>query len=196
MKTIIENLWRRALPYLDTRANDIHTRICVRFAYELLRREGGDESIVIPAVILHDVGWKRVPENRQLEAFGPRATSPELNRIHEKEGALIATGILKELGLQEPKTTEITVIIERHDSGERPTTLNERIVKDADKLWRYSREGLKIDTERFGETVEEGLERLRTNLEKWFFTGAAREIAMQELAGRVKEAKRAYSLLI
>jgi HD superfamily phosphodiesterase len=188
MESVIESLWRLAEPFLNTRANDIHTPIAVRFAHELLRREGGDESIVIPAMILHDVGWERVPEHLQLSAFGPKANAPEINRIHEREGAAIAEEILKRIGYDEEKTREVLAIIEGHDSREIPISLNDKIVKDADKLWRYTREGFEIDIARFGETVEEGLERLSSSLEKWFFTGSAKAIARKELAERVKEA--------
>ena len=76
MKTIFQKIWQLAEPYLNTRKNNIHTKISTEFAYRLLEKEGGDQDIVIPAIILHDVGWKRVPENLQLKAFGPKATSP------------------------------------------------------------------------------------------------------------------------
>lgn len=185
-----EMIWRLAEPYLNTRSNDIHTRVAVEFARDLLRREGGDERIVLPAMILHDVGWKCVPEDRQLEAFGPNVRCSELNRVHEREGAAIAEGILKEVRYDEDKIEEIVAIVEGHDSREIPISLNDKIVKDADKLFRYSRKGFQIDIERFGETVEEGLERLRSSLERWFFTDSARAIAAQELAERVKETVR------
>ncbi len=179
-----------AEPYLNTRANNIHTPIAVRFAYELLREEGGDETIVIPAVILHDVGWKRVPEHLQLEAFGPKAKSPQINRIHEKEGAVIAAGILKKIDYDEDKIKEIAAIVEGHDSRQIPISLNDKIVKDADKLSRYSKEGFEIDAARFQETIEEELQRLRSSLESWFFTDSAKAIARQELEERMKEAKK------
>lgn len=190
MELKTEGLWRLAEPYLNTRANDIHTRISVDFAYELLKREGGDERIVIPAMILHDVGWKRVPEDRQVGAFGPYAKSREVNRIHETEGASIAASILKELGYEEDEIREIAAIIEGHDSREAAISLNDMLVKDADKLFRYSREGFQIDVVRFNRTVEQELRRLRFSIEKWFFTYSAREIARQELEERVKESKQ------
>jgi len=31
-----------------------------------------DEEIVLPAILLHDVGWKMVPEEKELNAFGPK----------------------------------------------------------------------------------------------------------------------------
>ena len=61
------------------------------------------------------------------------------------------------------------------------------IVKDADKLWRYTWSGFYIDIERFGEFHEEGLERLRSNLVGWFFTVTAKEMAADKLSRRAKE---------
>jgi len=187
MKVKTEEIWRLAEPHLNTRSNDIHTRLSVEFAYELLRREGGDEDVVIPAMILHDVGWKRVPEHLQLNAFGPKANAPEINRIHEREGALMAAAILEELGYEEAKIREIADIVEGHDSRKFAISLNDKIVKDADKLWRYGKTGFEIDVRRFEQTEEEEIERLRAGLETWFFTDYAKEIAGKELDERVKE---------
>ena len=61
------------------------------------------------------------------------------------------------------------------------------IVKDADKLWRYSQSGFYIDIERFGESHAEGLDRLRSNISEWFFAGTAKEIATAKLSRREKE---------
>lgn len=187
MKAVFEKIWQLAEPYLDTRKNDIHTKISMELAFELLCRENGDSTIVIPAIILHDVGWKKVPEHLHLKAFGPKATSQELNRIHEKEGSKIAKEILKEISYDGDKVKEIKKIIKGHDSRKDPISLNDRIVKDADKLWRYTKVGFRIDVKRFGETPEEGLERLHSNLDSWFLTNSAREIAKKKLDRRKKE---------
>ena len=58
--------------------------------------------------------------------------------------------------------------------------------KDADKLWRYSKEGFYIDIERFDETFKEGISRLRSNINKWFLTNYAKELAIEELENRVR----------
>jgi len=42
------------MPFLNTRHNDVHTEISTSLAFQLLEQEGGDEDIVIPAIILHD----------------------------------------------------------------------------------------------------------------------------------------------
>jgi HD superfamily phosphodiesterase len=188
MKAVFEKILELAKPYLDTRKNEIHTEISIRFAFQLLEGEGGDEDTVIPATILHDVGWKRIPEDLQPKAFGPKAACPELNRIHETEGVKIAREILGQVGYDRDKTEEILEIIDGHDSRRQAISLNDKLVKDADKLWRFSKEGLHIDLERFGQTRAEGLERIRSDLKKCFFTDSAREMARKELEKRIQEA--------
>jgi hypothetical protein len=181
-------LWRLALPFLATRRNEIHTRLSVGLAFRLLALEGGEEPVVIPAVILHDVGWKCIPEPEQLKAFGPCATRPELNRAHEVEGVKIAAQLLAQAGLDARLNDEILMIIDGHDSRRDGVSHNDCLVKDADKLWRYTREGLAIDTERFGETYAEGIERLRGNRRRWFLTASGRKLAEDLLRVREKEA--------
>ena len=189
MKPIFEEIWRLAKSYLDTRKNDVHTELSIRFAYRLMEVEGGDEAIVIPAVILHDVGWKKVPPELHLKAFGPKATSPELNRKHELEGVKIARQILVNLNFDAEKIDLIAEIIDGHDSRKESISLDDRIVKDADKLWRFSKEGFDIDNERFEETYLEGLNRLRKYLPRWFFTDTGNKLAREELQKREGEAQ-------
>ena len=184
MKAIYREIRKLAEPYLATRENDIHTDISTRMAYALMGEEGGSEGAIIPVITLHDVGWKTVPEERQLEAFGPRAMRPELNRRHELEGVRIAGEILRSIHYDPDTSREILEIIEGHDSRKEALSLNDRIVKDADKLWRFTREGFMIDTRRFQETPAQGLIRLESKLEGWLFTDAAKRIAREELFHR------------
>jgi HD superfamily phosphodiesterase len=132
------------------RENQKHTEIAYAFALKLLERLGGRPEIVLPAVILHDVGWSAVPPEQHLLAFGPGAIDEELRRVHEVEGAKIAKRLLQEVPLKKEYCLEICYIIENHDSGENPLTLEEKLVKDADKLFRFSPEGFAIWFERFG----------------------------------------------
>ena len=185
---VYEKIYRLARPYLDTRRNDTHVEISLQLAFELLKVEGGDHTIVIPAIILHDVGWKKIPEDQHLKAFGPGATSPEINRIHEEAGVKIAGEILAKVNYDTHKISEILSIIDGHDSRQEALSLNDQIVKDADKLWRYTRKGFEIDNRRFDETLTEGLSRLRKYVDRWFFTPAACRIAHDELQQREREA--------
>ena len=184
MKPVFEKIQQLSRPFLNTRHNDVHMEISTSLAFQLLEQEGGDEDIVIPAIILHDTGWKRVPSKLHLKAFGPKATEPRLNRLHEVEGVKIAREILQKLKYDPLKTNKILEIIDGHDSRTTPVSLNDMIVKDADKLWRYTSSGFYIDIERFGESLEEGLDRLRSNLVEWFFTVTAMEMAAKKLSRR------------
>ncbi len=187
LKPVYKKIWKAAQFYLDTRRNNIHTNISIRFALSLLEREGGDDTVVVPAVILHDVGWKRVPEEFQLKAFGPRATMPEWNRVHEVEGYRIAGEILETLAYDRKKIKEIQCIVNGHDSRAEPISLNDRIVKDADKLWRYSRTGARINRERYSYSHAQYIHRLQSNLDAWFLTASGRETALQEMMKRISE---------
>ena len=189
MKSIFKEILRLTEPYLNTRRNDVHVEISTRFAYQLLAIEGGDENIVIPAVILHDVGWKKIPPELHLKAFGPKATMPEINRLHELEGVKIAGGILAKVDYDIEKITQILEIIDGHDSRKTSISLEDSIVKDADKLWRFTKKGFAIDNERFEESRVEGLNRLNNYLPIWFFTGTARKLAEEELHKRERESE-------
>ena len=189
MKPIHRKLRELAAPYLDTRHNDVHTDSSVEFAYKLLEMEGGDEDIVIPAVILHDVGWKMVSEDMQLKAFGPNAIYPDLNRVHEVEGAKIAEEILRAAGYEDGRIPEIVEIIEGHDSRLEPLSLNDKIVKDSDKLYRYTNDAFHTNMKRFGHSADKYLERLRIHLSIWLNTDSGKKMAREELRDREQEVK-------
>ncbi len=191
LKDIYERIWDLARPYLNTRKNDIHTEVSTGLAQQLLAQEGGEEDIVIPAIILHDVGWKEVPEDIQSKAFGPKATMPEWNRVHEVEGAKIAGDILRKVNYHEDKILEIQEIIKGHDSRKEPISLNDSVVKDADKLWRYSEAAIRGIQMGFGLTFEECIERLRKNLEPWFLTESGKQMAKKEIEERIRELEKA-----
>ena len=189
MKAIFDEIWRRAKPYLNTRKNDIHTEISVRFAQVLLKKEGGDEEIVMPSIILHDVGWIRVPEDEQHKGFGPEIQSRRVVKKHEREGVQIAEGILEAVDYDKEKIAEIVDIIEGHDSRKETGSINDSIVKDADRLWRFSREGFTIDCDRFGLKPTERVKKKDLDIEKIFFTRSAKQIARKEIKKRLRESK-------
>ncbi len=187
MREIFKEIWELAKPYLDTRDNEIHTKMSVEFGYKLLKAEGGDEDVVIPAIMLHDVGWKKVPEDVQLKGFGPKVTLPELTKIHEDEGVKIAKDILEKINYEINKTEEILRIVEGHDSRKEPISLNDKLVKDADKLFRYTREYIDIYAEKFELTHEQMYARCEEKIGKWFLTHSGSEMAKAELEKRLEE---------
>ena len=180
MKGIYLKIFDLAGPYLDTWANDLHTRIAYSFALKLLEAEGGDERIVLPAVLLHDLGWKMVPEELQLKAFGPGHNDLEINRIHEVEGARIAREILESVNYDPELTEQIVTIISGHDSRTEALSINDAIMKDSDRLWRFSKEALEVDPKRFRVDPAVHTEWLKQQIDRWFFTETAKKLARQE----------------
>jgi len=176
-------LYQRALPWLDTRSNDLHTRIVFEQARLLLAcHPGADEAVVLTASILHDVGWKMVPEAEQLSAFGPNMSKPELQRLHETEGARIAAAILSELDFDAAKLDEVVAIIDGHDTRATSLSLNDQLVRDADRLWRFTPTGLRVDVQRFEVDLAEYLPWLADRVDEWLSTAEAKRLARAYLA--------------
>ena len=182
MKTIYDRIYEKAKPYLNTRYNDIHVELSYDFTKRLLKHyPRADEDIVLPAILLHDVGWKMVPEDEQVGAFGPKVKNHEAQRSHEIEGVRIAGQILNELNYPEDKIHEILNIIDGHDTRAEALSFNDKIVKDADKLWRMTTTGVNIDSARFGIERIDYIKYLEDRIKDWFFTSAARKMASEAL---------------
>ncbi|KUO76985.1 MAG: phosphohydrolase [Desulfosporosinus sp. BRH_c37] len=182
---IYDQIYMLAFPYLQTRSNEIHIPISRRFAENLLLKEQGDPEIVIPAILLHDVGWSMLTEDMQLKAFGRVDSDMGLNRIHEVEGVKIAKRILEEVGYNSQKTVEIINIIDEHDSRQSVISDNDRLVKDADKLFRYTSEGLVLYLIYFNATFEDWVAWFKSHVDSWFFTQTAKTLALKELGKRL-----------
>ncbi len=181
-----ESIFQAARQYLGARDNEAHTLIVVDFALRLMMLYEADRSVVIPAAILHDVGWSRVPEEIRLRAYGPWAEK-SLTRVHEREGAKISEAILKGVGYDAIAAAKIAAIIEGHDTRSDPLSMEDQIVKDADKLSRFSRAGFAARTKEFGITDAQNYVRLENCLEEWLFLPGSKTMARKELADRLVE---------
>ena len=149
-------LWQAARPWLDVRSNDEHTLISYALALALI--PDADEAVVLPAILLHDTGWKRMPQEKLALAVGPNPQFPELQRDHELAGVAIGRDILVRLNLG-LNDAEILGIIDGHDTTKQARSLNDAVVKDADKLWRFTPHG-------------------RATIGGWFGSDAAATLAM------------------
>lgn len=180
-------IYEKAKPFLQTRLNTLHTRIAYHFADRLLNEVGGDPKVVIPAILLHDIGWSVIPEDQLDGAFGPNVKKPDLQRLHETEGARMAAEILEKMAFPEQRVREIVEIISGHDTRLESLGLNDAVVKDADKLWRYTHEGFTIDFKRFKKTPRQNLLWLIMSIPEWFFHEISAELAFQEALKRGEE---------
>lgn len=176
-------IFSRALPYLDVRSNDEHTAYAYFIARALLKwHPQAREDIVLPAMLLHDVGWKTVPENQILFAIGPGAKFPELVRQHEVEGARIARELLGQAGLSELPADAIAAIIDGHDTRKFAISLEDSLVKDADKLWRFTPHGFARIQNWFGYSQAEAAAMLRSFVVPTLLTDTGHRMADAYLA--------------
>jgi hypothetical protein len=172
----MEALWSAAAPYLRARKNDVHIPLSYGFAETLLESfPDADPDVVLPAILLHDCGWAVV--DHQVEQVGPEMHHSDMRRAHEIEGARIA----RELVVTE-HVEEIATIIDGHDSRLEALSLNDALVKDADKLWRYTTAGVGIGCDWFAMTPAEYADWVEDQLEDVIFTDVAQRIAGYEMA--------------
>ncbi|TET90842.1 MAG: HD domain-containing protein [Desulfobacteraceae bacterium] len=180
-------IFELAIPFLKTRQNEIHTFIVYQYALLLFEKEHGIPEVVIPAAILHDVGWSCIPEEEQLTAFGPEVKNKQLQRRHEVEGATIAQEIMNRVDYDHQLIQKITEIIDGHDTTNKARSINDAITKDADKLCRFSGAGFHIDYQRFNKEPLPYIRFLFEKIDEWFLTNTGKKIAMYQARKREKE---------
>ena len=169
-------LWLACRPFLDVRANDAHTLISYNIARALLSlRPEADERIVLPAILFHDVGWKFVPEDKLAGSIGPRPIYPECVRQHEIEGARVAREALGAFGGYDVET--IAAIIDGHDTRKTALSLNDALVKDADKLWRFTALGVASFSALLDQTHLQTVDMLNSFVPKSLLTEEGRVMA-------------------
>lgn len=185
-KPVYRAIYEAAKPYLQTRHNDVHTLVSYRFGLVLTKALNADADVVTPAILLHDVGWSAVPEEMHHKAYGPHMTDTTLRDVHEREGAVIAGEILKKLKYDPERRKKITLIVSRHDSGKTADSTEEAIVKDCDKLYRFTKISMEHDAEVFRLSKREYIERIGDRIDTWFLTKKGAQLARAEHAQRMR----------
>jgi hypothetical protein len=177
-------VWAAARPYMRARKNDVHIPLSYGYAERLLEQHPeADADVVLLGILLHDIGWAVVDQEAiYRDGFGPRMMESDVRIAHEKEGARLARAILGPLGYSAALVEEIATIIDGHDTRKRALSHNGELVKDSDRLWRFSVTGVSVASDWFSMTPAEYVEHLVPQLEQ-FFTESAAEIARADLAG-------------
>lgn len=175
---VLAALWELAAPFLKVRDNDAHTLYAFGLARALLdAHPEADAAVVLPAIMLHDIGWSQVPPAEVLQAIAPGGGRPDLVLLHEKEGARLAAGILAEAGYDAAKVPAILAIIDGHDSRREALSIEDAIVKDADKTWRLSPHGIDTVMDWFGLDRGQALRLCSQRVHGHLFTAEARAMA-------------------
>ncbi|PTQ72008.1 HD domain-containing protein [Celeribacter persicus] len=176
-------LWRDARAFLDVRSNDVHTLISYGIAKALLAEHPEvSESIVLPAILLHDVGWKRIDPALMADAVGPNPTRKELVREHEIHGVEIAGEILRRHRPEGVDADAVLAIIDRHDTLKEASSPEDALVKDADKGWRFTPHGIATIGGWFDTPAHETIDMLEDFVLPQFLTDTGRVMARGYLA--------------
>lgn len=188
-------LWHEAKAFLDVRSNDVHTLISYRLARALLaEHDGVDAATVLPAILLHDVGWKRIDPALLGDAVGPNATRPDLVRDHEIHGVEIAGDILRRHHPEGVDIEAVLAIIDRHDTRKQATSEEDALVKDADKAWRFTPHGVATISGWFDYGTDEALAMLEDFVMPTMLTDAGRIMARAMLSAARAQAQSEHDL--
>jgi hypothetical protein len=175
-------VWRASLPYLRARKNDVHVPISYHLALELLKSHpGADGEIVQLAILLHDNGWARIDARDIAEkAFGPDMKTllkSDVRRLHETIGMEMAQEILSGTGYAQPRIDAVVKIIDGHDSRTDWFSLEDALVKDADKLWRFTTTGVAVACDWFKYTPARYVQHLNESVRPSLITASAGALA-------------------
>jgi HD superfamily phosphodiesterase len=139
----------------DTRRVN-HAHRVADYAEQLWKCEGGDYPVIIAAGLLHDIG---IPE-------AERKYHSSSGKYQEIEGPPIAREILTKLGFPAEQIDEICEIIAHHHTPGIVSTMNFRILSDADWLVNIG-----------DECDIENREKIEKIIEKVFLTASGRYLA-------------------
>ncbi len=178
-------IYALAEPYWQTRSNEIHVPGSYALAQELLAAyPQADADVVLPAILLHDVGYMVVPADDHLKglAGAVKGWEPDITRRHEIQGAALAGEILGLVGWDPERTALIQDIVDGHDSRPEAESLEDTLVKDADKLWRYTASAVRICHRWMELSTDAYMDWVESEIDCWLFTEAARGMARREIA--------------
>ena len=132
-------LWNASVSFQDSREDFGHGEIVTYFAIMLLNYYKGKREIVVPAAIMHDLGWHGIGINwKQFVASGGNSQDKKIRKPHQDKGVIIARELIEKTKDFKGYIEEICFIIKDHDTRENSTTLSGKIVWAADLLWRVT----------------------------------------------------------
>ena len=172
------------MPFQDKREDIGHAEFVTYFAFVLNGFLKGDKNITIPAAILHDIGWCQMTKKELKQFYLPnwKDFEPKLRKKHQEEGVNLSEKILKEVNYPLQHISEILEIISEHDTRKGFFSKNDGIVRDADKLWRFTLPQSKIFLNKRGTKDNLYTKYLGyINQEGFFYSNISKEIAKKEL---------------
>ena len=143
MKKVYGEILQKALPYYEQgRKGDVeHVKWLFEIVTKYVDESEIDFDVLMPVVILHDVGYSKVPK-------GSDPFNLDIRKLHSEAGAKIAEQILMEVDYPEGKVAEVKRLILKHDNwafgdsfADEPVL---RIFNNFDFMWMASKKGFDI----------------------------------------------------
>lgn len=191
MQTVINNtlkahkkVFKAAEKYMRVRKNDVHIPISFYYAMQLADAyPDADRDLVGVAIILHDIGWYSIDEDDIFKKGfqSDNFMQSDVRYLHESEGVRLAKPLLENLGYTDDFIKKVCVIIDGHDTRGFAQSLEDEIVRDADKLWRFTVTGISVACDWFKQTPGQYCARLRTDIIPQLHLKESKEIAEEDL---------------
>jgi CRISPR/Cas system-associated endonuclease Cas3-HD len=184
-----EGLFKAAEKYMRVRQNDIHIPISYNYALRLIEKyPQANAALTEVAIILHDIGWYSIDEDDifkkgfQSENF----MQSDVRYLHESEGVRLSKPLLETLGYNADFIEKVGIIIDGHDTRSYAKSLEDEIVRDADKLWRFTVTGVAVASQWFKQTPSQYCKRLVTDVIPLLHLPESVEMAKIDLAATEK----------
>ncbi|MGN0100122.1 MAG: HD domain-containing protein [Dietzia sp.] len=181
--TDLDPVWARVVPESRARGNDIHLPISLAYAERLCdAHPEADRLLVRVAIQLHDTGWARVDTERIIsEGFRGDWRKSRIRFEHEVQGCNVAREVLPAEGYPPEFVEAVCAIIDGHDTRPVAHSLEDALVRDADRLWRFDHAGIALASGWFSMDPAHYTDRLETEIIPELITSAAVEIARADL---------------
>jgi len=135
MEDIYTAIWDLARPYYEKgRPKDVvHIEWMMPAAREVCEKEGVDPILLLPLVILHDVGYADVEPGNPYNL--------DMRRAHMAAGAKIAKKVLAQVGYPADKAEKIEYYVSVHDNwalGDNAIYAKDKVLgvfQDLDFMW-------------------------------------------------------------
>ena len=179
-----QKIWEKAEPLLlKAKKKDflLHSKMVERAMKEIIAGEGGNPDILIPAAILHDVGWSEV--STELQYANDEENKTKALVEHIKQALPLIRKILSELDYDEDKIDKIIDLIAAHKFTD-PEEKDKQMLIDADTLSDTYKESFYSDVKSYNSTPRKTLEFRSKNT---FYTKTAKEIFEKHFKDRLKE---------
>jgi hypothetical protein len=187
MNELFEDVWSLTVPYLEkgvVKDLVVHTEGVVKAMELLLAEEEGDKFLLLPAAILHDVGWSKVPVD--LQKRRDKEGVKMALELHLEYASPVIREILTKLRYGSDKIDRIVEVVKAHKFQD-PSELEKQLLIDADSLSDCFREQFYSDARSYVLSPEKLYEFRLTNK---FYSPVARRIFDREMEERRKEFER------